>query len=108
VNASGPTNRISRGRNEIRAAIKAGDFRRVRDLFSSTSFEPDPLLEIAAQNYNTAGKHTGHTGIVDFRIGQGARPSCGQISGTNPAAVSQGSIAPFAALLQPLNPSGGR
>jgi Ankyrin repeats (3 copies) len=41
--------------------------------------EPDQLLAIAAQNYNTARKHSGHTEIVDFLIAQGARPSCGMI-----------------------------
>ncbi len=63
----------------MRAAIKGGNFKRVQDLFSSSSFEPDPLLAMAAQNYNTARKHAGHTEIVDFLIAQGARPSCGMI-----------------------------
>jgi hypothetical protein len=60
----------------MRAAIKGGDFRTVRDLFSSTSFDPDQLLAMAAQNYNTARKHEGHTEIVDFLIAHGARPVC--------------------------------
>lgn len=76
ANANRQTNRSSRRRNEMRAAIKRGDFKRFRDLFSRTSFEPDPLLAIAAQNYNTARKHPGHVEIVDFLIGRGARPSC--------------------------------
>jgi Ankyrin repeats (3 copies)/Ankyrin repeat len=73
------SNTKPRRRNEMRAAIKAGNFERVRDLFSSTSFEPDQLLTLAAQNYSTARKHAGHTEIVDFLIAQGARPGCGTL-----------------------------
>jgi hypothetical protein len=50
----------------MRAAIKAGNFKRVRDVFSATSFESDQLLAMAVQNYNTARKHSGHLEIVDF------------------------------------------
>lgn len=60
----------------MRAAIKEGNFKRVQDLFASSAFEADRLLAMAAQNYNTARKHTGHTEIVDFLIAQGGRPSC--------------------------------
>jgi hypothetical protein len=73
------SNRNSRGRNEMRAAIKGGNFKRVRDLFSGTSFNPNQLLAMAAQNYNTARKHKGHTEIADFLIAQGARPSSGML-----------------------------
>ena len=63
----------------MRAAIKGGDFKEFRDLFSSTAFEPDRLLAMAAQNNNTAPKQPGHTEIVDFLIAHGARPSCGML-----------------------------
>lgn len=59
----------------MRAAIKAGDVRMVRKLISSTSFELDHLLALAAQNYNTVPKSEGHARIVDFLIAQGAQPS---------------------------------
>lgn len=58
----------------MRAAIKAGDAVQVRALYDQASSRPDALLAIAVQNYNTASKHEGHVEIVDFLIGQGARP----------------------------------
>ena len=63
-----------REHDALRAAIKAGEFERVRDLFSTTS-HADQLLTQAATNYNTAGKHDGHARIVELfaRAGGEAR-----------------------------------
>lgn len=76
ANVNRQSNTTPRRRNEMRAAIKAGNVERVRELFPRASFEPDQLLAMATQNYNTARKHMGHAAIVDFLIAQGARPSC--------------------------------
>jgi ankyrin repeat protein len=69
----------SRGKNEIRAAIKEGNIQRVRALFSGAPLAPNRLLAMAVQNYNTARKHAGHLEIVDFLIANGARPDCGML-----------------------------
>jgi hypothetical protein len=65
----------SRGKNEIRDAIKEGNIQKVRDLLSGAPFATNQLLAMAVQNYNTARKHDGHSEIVDFLIGKGAKIS---------------------------------
>jgi len=69
----------SRGKNEIRAALKVGNVNKVRELLSGAPFALNQLLAMAVQNYNTARKHEGHKEIVDFLIANGARPDCGML-----------------------------
>lgn len=68
-----------RQQNEMRAAIRLGDFDQFRRLFPDTSVLFDELLAMATQNYNTAKKHAGHTKIVEFLLKQGAKPTLGRL-----------------------------
>lgn len=63
----------------MRAAIKAGDIKKVRALFPNTLLPLDALLAIATQNYSTTPKRAGHLEVVDFLIEQGAKPSCSML-----------------------------
>jgi len=74
VSAARKIRQPARQKNEIRAAIKVGNIDQVRGLISSSRFSLDQMLALAAQDYNTARKHSGHDQIVDFLILKGARP----------------------------------